>query len=117
MRSQHDSVVMAGVQFAMIEDSLGIAEDVVDMAFDIAVMKILSRGEAGWASWSRSAAIFRQIVVAGAAVRVEGVLGAQKAHAIEPRTKMPMAMRKMLVAPNRSAIQPEIGMKTASDTK
>src|SRR5215475_14309084 len=28
-----------------------------------------------------------------------------------------MAMRKMLEAPKRSAIQPEIGMKMASDTK
>ncbi len=29
----------------------------------------------------------------------------------------PIAARKTLVEPNRSAIQPEIGMKMASDTK
>ena len=41
----------------------------------------------------------------------------EKAQAIEPITKMAMATRKMLVAPNRSAIQPLMGMKMASDTK
>ena len=41
----------------------------------------------------------------------------EKAQAIEPTTKTAMARRKMLVAPKRSAIQPEIGMKMASDTK
>ncbi len=41
----------------------------------------------------------------------------ENAQAIEPTTNTPMAMRKILPAPNLSAVQPEIGMKIASDTK
>jgi len=41
----------------------------------------------------------------------------EKAQAIEPIMNTTIAMRKMLVAPQRSAIQPEIGMKMASETK
>ena len=40
----------------------------------------------------------------------------EKAQKIEPTTKTQMASRKMFFAPNLSAIQPLIGMKTASDT-
>ena len=40
-----------------------------------------------------------------------------KAQATEPRTNTTMARRKMFFAPNRSDIQPEIGMKTASATR
>lgn len=40
-----------------------------------------------------------------------------KAQAIEPSTKTTIAMRKMFLAPKRSAIQPEIGMKIASATR
>ncbi len=38
------------------------------------------------------------------------------AQASEPRTKIPIAQRNTVLAPNRSAIRPEIGMKTASET-
>src|SRR5688500_4165119 len=41
----------------------------------------------------------------------------EKAQQIEPTMNTAMAARKTLVEPNRSAIQPEIGMKMASDTK
>ncbi len=36
-------------------------------------------------------------------------------HSNDPRVKMPMAEAKTRLVPKRSAIQPEIGMKTASD--
>ena len=39
------------------------------------------------------------------------------AQAIEPATKTPIATRKTRLAPNRSPIQPLIGMKTASETR
>ena len=39
------------------------------------------------------------------------------AQAIEPSTKTPIAARNTRLAPNRSAIQPLIGMKMASDTR
>ena len=41
----------------------------------------------------------------------------EKAQQIEPSMNTPMAQRKMLRAPNRSAIHPETGMKMASATK
>ena len=41
----------------------------------------------------------------------------EKAQAIEPTTKTPIATRKTFFAPKRSAIQPEIGMKIASATR
>lgn len=40
-----------------------------------------------------------------------------KAQKIDPTTKTPIAMRNTRLAPNRSAIQPETGMKIASATK
>jgi hypothetical protein len=39
------------------------------------------------------------------------------AQNIEPTTNTPSAQRKTRLAPNRSAIQPETGMKMASATK
>jgi len=39
------------------------------------------------------------------------------AQAMEPRMNTPMAMRKMRLAPWRSASQPLIGMKMASETR
>jgi hypothetical protein len=41
----------------------------------------------------------------------------EMAQAIDPARKTPIAMAKMRRAPKRSAIQPEIGMKIASDTR
>ena len=38
-------------------------------------------------------------------------------QAIEPAAKMTIASRKMVRAPNRSAIQPEAGMKIASASR
>jgi len=38
-------------------------------------------------------------------------------QAIDPSTKTRIDQRKMLLAPNRSAIQPETGMKMASATR
>src|ERR1700693_4069797 len=45
---------------------------------------------------------------------VNGISEVDAAHKMEPATKMPMARRKMVRAPKRSATQPQIGMKTPS---
>ena len=41
----------------------------------------------------------------------------ETAHRIEPITNTPIAARNTLRAPNRSAIQPLIGMNMASETR
>ena len=55
--------------------------------------------------------------LAGTATSTKEWIELAVAQATEPSTKTPIAMRKMFLAPNRSHIQPEIGMKMASATR
>src|SRR5215469_10786717 len=74
LRGDHDAGARAGVQLAVFEDGLGIAEDVVDMAFDVAVVKVLARGFTGCGIGGAAA---------GEAVGVKGVLAADQADTVE----------------------------------
>lgn len=49
--------------------------------------------------------------------RTKAWIDPDKPQAIEPSTKIPIAIRKMFLAPKRSDIQPLIGMKMARATR
>ena len=56
MRGDVAPGVRGAVDLAMIEDSLGVAEEEVHIPFDVAVGKVLPRGNAVISIWSAVAA-------------------------------------------------------------
>src|SRR5215831_15630345 len=71
----HDLLMVDGVNHAVVENGLGIAEDEIHVAFDVAILEILARRPTG-----------SLVSLAGAAGGEQSVLCAEKTHVAEDST-------------------------------